>query len=44
MLTEYGGQGQKFLPAGDYEVTLSYGTVKQKQKLRVELAPGLETR
>jgi hypothetical protein len=44
VLTEYGGQGQKFLPAGDYDVTLSYGALKQKQKLHVDLAPGLETR
>ncbi len=44
VLTEYGGQGQKFVPAGDYDVTLSYGPVKLKQKLHVDLAPGLETR
>ena len=44
VLTEYGGQGRKFVPAGDYEVTLSYGSVKQKQKLHIDLAPGLETR
>jgi photosystem II stability/assembly factor-like uncharacterized protein len=44
VLTEYGGQGQKFVPAGDYELTLSYGAVKQTQKLHVDLAPGLETR
>ncbi len=44
VLTEYGGQGRKFVPAGDYAVTLSYGSIKQKQKLHVDLAPGLETR
>jgi photosystem II stability/assembly factor-like uncharacterized protein len=44
VLTEYGGQGQKFVPAGDYEVTLTYGSLKQTQKLHVDLAPGLETR
>ncbi len=44
VLTQYGGQGQKFLPAGDYEITLSYGTTKEKQPLRVALAPGIETR
>ncbi len=44
VLTEYGGQGQKFVPAGDYEVTLTVGPVKQSQKLHVTLAPGLETR
>jgi len=44
VLTEYGGQGQKFVPAGDYEVTLTYGSLKQTQKLHIDLAPGLETR
>ena len=29
MLVEYGGQGPKFLPTGDYQVTLTYGKVKQ---------------
>ncbi len=44
VLTEYGGEGQKFVPAGDYDVTLTAGSVKQTQKLHVTLAPGLETR
>ncbi|MGE5357430.1 MAG: WD40/YVTN/BNR-like repeat-containing protein [Bacteroidales bacterium] len=44
LLTQYGGEGQKHVPAGDYEVTMSYGAVKQKQRLHVDLAPGLETR
>lgn len=43
LLTEYGGQGQKFVPAGDYTVTLTYGSTKQTQQLHVDLAPGLET-
>jgi photosystem II stability/assembly factor-like uncharacterized protein len=44
LLTEYGGEGQKLVRSGDYTVTLTYGKVKQEQKLRVETAPGIETR
>ncbi len=44
VLTEYGGQGQKFVAAGEYEVTVTRGAVKETQKLHVDLAPGLETR
>jgi len=44
VLTEYGGEGQKFVRAGDYQVTLSYGSVTQKVTLHVEVAKGLETR
>ncbi len=44
VLTEYGGEGQKFVRPGEYEVTLSYGDVTQTQKVKVTIAPGLETR
>jgi len=45
LLTEYGGLGaQKFVPSGEYKVTLTYGKLKQEQKLRVEIAQGVETR
>ena len=44
VLNEYGGEGQKHVRAGDYDVTMSYGAVKQKQRLHIDLAPGLETR
>ncbi len=44
VLTEYGGEGQKFVHAGEYEVTLSYGGVTQTQKVKVTIAPGIETR
>ncbi len=44
LLDNYGGQGQKFLSAGDYKVTLSYGKTKETQPLHVEVAPGIETR
>ncbi len=43
-LTEYGGQGAKFLRPGEYELTLTHGKTKQSQKLKVEIAEGLETR
>ncbi len=44
LLTEYGGEGQKFVKPGEYEVTLTFGGVKQTQKLKVEIAAGIETR
>jgi hypothetical protein len=44
LLSEYGGEGQKFVRAGDYDVTLSFGKVKQTEKLKVEIAQGIETR
>ena len=43
-LIEYGGEGSKFVRPGDYDITLTYGKVKQTQKLHVEIAQGLETR
>ncbi len=45
LLSEYGGEGpEKLVPAGEYTVTLTYGKVKQTQKLQVSIAPGAETR
>jgi photosystem II stability/assembly factor-like uncharacterized protein len=44
LLTEYGGEGQKYVPAGEYKVTLTYGSVKETQTVKVEVAPGVETR
>jgi photosystem II stability/assembly factor-like uncharacterized protein len=44
VLTEYGGEGKLFVPAGEYAVKLSYGRAKSEQRLKVELAPGVETR
>jgi photosystem II stability/assembly factor-like uncharacterized protein len=44
LLNEYGGEGQKFVRPGEYTVTLTYGKTKQTQKLKVEIAEGLETR
>ncbi len=44
VLTEYGGEGQKFVRPGEYTVTLDYGKTKHTQKLKVEIAAGVETR
>ena len=45
LLAEYGGEGSaKLVPPGEYEVTLTSGSVKQTRKLRVEIAEGIETR
>lgn len=43
-LTEYGGEGVKFVRAGEYTATLTYGKTRQEQKFLVEIAPGIETR
>lgn len=43
-LTEYGGEGAKFVRPGEYEVRLTHGKTKQTQQLKVEVAQGLETR
>jgi hypothetical protein len=45
VLTEYGGEGgDKFLPSGDYTVTMTLGKTKAKQTLKVTIASGIETR
>lgn len=44
LLTEYGGEGQKFVPAGEYTITLSYGETTSTQKIQVTVEPGVETR
>lgn len=44
VLTEYGGEGQKFVRAGRYLVTMTAGKVKSTQAVMVTTAPGLETR
>lgn len=43
-LTDYGGEGQKFVREGEYTITLNYGKTKQTQKIQVVIAPGIETR
>ena len=44
LLNSYGGEGRKFVQPGEYTVTLTYGKTKEIQKLRVTIAPGIETR
>lgn len=44
VLNEYGGEGQKFVRPGEYEVTLTYGKTTQKAKVTVGIARGIETR
>jgi hypothetical protein len=44
LLNEYGGEGARFVRPGEYTVTLTFGAVKETQKLRVEILPGIETR
>ncbi|HEY3203028.1 MAG TPA: hypothetical protein VGL03_05150 [Thermoanaerobaculia bacterium] len=44
LLTEYGGEGPKFVRPGEYKVTLKYGKAKSEQNLTVTIAEGIETR
>ena len=44
VLNDYGGEGQKFVRPGEYEVTLTFGKTTQKEKVKVDIAKGLETR
>jgi len=38
------GEAPKFVPPGEYTVTLTWGKTKAKQKLKVTLAEGIETK
>jgi len=44
LLAEMGSEGARFVSSGEYTVTLKHGSTKHEQKLRVEIAPGIETR
>ncbi len=44
VLTQYGGEGRKFVKPGEYTVTLAYGKTTVKQKLTVTVGEGIETR
>jgi photosystem II stability/assembly factor-like uncharacterized protein len=44
LLTNYGGEGPKFVKPGAYTVTLTHGKTKQTGTLKVAIAAGLETR
>ncbi len=42
---EFGGEGpERLVPPGEYTVTLAYGKAKEKQKLRVTVAEGIQVR
>jgi hypothetical protein len=40
VLTEYGGEGKKFVAPGEYKLTLKYGKAKSEQRLKVEIPAG----
>jgi photosystem II stability/assembly factor-like uncharacterized protein len=45
LLTEYGGEpADRLVAPGEYTVKLSYGDLKQEQKLKVDIPEGVETR
>ncbi|MBM4167319.1 MAG: hypothetical protein FJ218_10440 [Ignavibacteria bacterium] len=44
LLTNYGGEGRKFVKSGEYTVNFSFGKYSQKQKVKVKIAEGIETR
>ena len=45
LMNEYGGLGKdRLLPGGEYRVEMKHGKAKQAQKLRVNIAEGIETR
>ena len=44
LLSEYGGEGPKFVPSGEYTVTLTQGPHKETTGLTVKIADGIETR
>jgi photosystem II stability/assembly factor-like uncharacterized protein len=45
LLNSYGGEGASlFVRPGEYEVTLTYGKLKQTEKLKVDAVTGVETR
>jgi photosystem II stability/assembly factor-like uncharacterized protein len=43
-VVEYGGLGARFVPAGEYQVTAKLGKQTATTKLRVRVAPDIETR
>ena len=44
-ISEYGGDGpDRLVPPGEYVVTLAYGKAKERQKLQVTIAEGIQVR
>ena len=44
VLTPYGGEGAKYVRPGEYDATLTFGSITQTQKITVTAAEGIETR
>jgi hypothetical protein len=44
VLVPYGSTGRKFVPSGEYTVTVAAGDAKATGKVKVVIAPGVETR
>jgi photosystem II stability/assembly factor-like uncharacterized protein len=44
LLSEYGGEGKRFVRPGEYKITLTHGPHKKTAALTVKIAPGIETR
>ena len=44
LLTGYGGEGQKFVRAGEYTITMNYGKITQEKKIKISVAAGIETK
>ncbi len=44
LLSDYGGEGQKFVAPGEYTITFGFGKVSQSRKIALSALPGLETR
>lgn len=43
LLSPYGGDGRRTVRPGEYTVTMTYGAVKDVQKVVVDVLPGIET-
>jgi hypothetical protein len=43
LLFDYEAEGPRFVAPGEYTLTLTHGKTKQEQRLKVEIAPGIET-
>ncbi|HUQ49370.1 MAG TPA: hypothetical protein VM056_01545 [Terriglobales bacterium] len=44
LIAEYGGEGAKFVREGEYTITITQGKNKDTKKIKVVVAPGVETR
>jgi hypothetical protein len=44
VLVPYGSTGRKFVPSGDYVVTVTHGAATATDTVSVRIPPGVETR